>query len=177
MLYLLSFLFCFGLAAGETVELEPEEKTDADKLRDIVELMKDVEYKLWQERADTTVQIDGKKVEDDLEKLIREVEARGDKPGNKNGKKALDDSHGWHVMVPETEEGCVRAFDPDARDRWSKLVARKRDEMVQVWASEMPLRWKSRISAYFLSLAKAEAVDEKKPTLDEQLKKARRDKK
>ncbi len=173
---LLSFLFCFGLAAGETVELEPEEKTDADKLRDIVELMKDVEYKLWEERADTTVQIDGKKVEDELEKLIREVEGRGDGDGNKNGKKPMHDSHGWHVVVPEIEREN-KAGGADSRDGWSKLVARKREEMVQVWASELPLRWKSRISAYFLSLAKAEAVEEKHPTLDEQLKKARRDKK
>lgn len=143
-------------AAGTEVESpEKEDKTAAEELRDIADLMVDVEDKLRDDRHDKAVQIYGKEIEDRLEKLIKEVEVNEKKSGDKTGKKPMKDSKITSAEVPRQVIQRERMpWETKEYDNWARLSEIHRGSIIQTYNNfdNLPMRWQQRISAYFLSI-------------------------
>jgi len=125
-----------------------------------------MEWSLRDDSHNQSVQIAGTEIESELTKLIDEIEKtnRVEMRRKTRTEQALYAKTGRDPMQKSFLGGPIlgsviarktpleRATDAS----WFKLPDAKRDQVIQSWGVEMPLRWKARIGAYFASIAAEE---------------------
>jgi hypothetical protein len=132
-----------------------------DELYELVRNMDDLTDKLRDDQVNDSVKIAGKEIEDKIDKLIDEIEnakpsirapVRADQAMKATGRQPKKvSSLTAPVQGKVTPHRVVLQEFTDAN--WHKLPDARRGEVIQTWASELPVRWKSRIEAYFVSVA------------------------
>ncbi len=155
-LIVISLLFLsFNLFSVEVLPPPPEKKDLADMIKDISWLMANLEDKLREDRHDETVQWEGKRIEEEIEKLLKKTEEY-EANENKKSKGPKEDSD---LPKSKFQEIITREIMPWERlgyYNWAKLSEVEKTKIIQNYAQEVPLRWKKRIAAYFLSIDIAE---------------------
>jgi hypothetical protein len=153
---------------AEEVMIEEEQKTVGEELIDISHLMVELEGRLYDDRHDLVLQLQAKEIEERMEKLIKdaEEEEKNEKEGKgtkkKDSKKPGEpkkDSKLEQRQVGEELKVIHRERMPwETReyDDWARLSNIKRDPILQVYNNEMPVLWKKRLMAYFLSINEEE---------------------
>ncbi len=155
---LLALLVAAKLLATE-VEIGPKNNTVAEEVHEIAMLMHVVSSALRDDRHDRTVQMDSEEVIERIEKLIKDCEEIEKHPQDFGRripllrmKGAMPDSKLPQVRILEGETKAATNGESDAT-----LRRVRRDEAAQVWPIELPLKWRQRIAAYFLSVNAAES--------------------
>lgn len=154
---------------------KPLEIADNDnygsRLTELAVNMKDVEAKLREDRHDEAVQFDGKNIEDKLSALIREFEkmkqqsqseSSNSQSKQKGRKQLAAGRQGGQPRGggkgPGLADSAINAPEVVGRsERWASLPVKERDELLQVYRPEVPIRWRKRLEAYFISIAAEEA--------------------
>lgn len=133
-----------------------------DELYDLIQEMDDLTDKLRDDQVNDSVIVTGKAIEEKIDNLIKEIEeARPSIRNAERSKQAMMAAGRQPKKISKlsapTPPGKVTVHRTVLQDftdsSWYKLPDAKRGEMVQTWASEIPVRWKSRIEAYFVSVA------------------------
>jgi hypothetical protein len=133
--------------------------------------MSDVEGKLREDRFDSSVQVQGKDIDDRLGALIDKLDKACNStqcPSGSGGKASRHSAPG----IERTHQGTVRnpvahldlgncllpgtATVEHKSDDWSALPPNERGELIQAYVDEMPERWRKRLEAYFVSIAAEE---------------------
>jgi hypothetical protein len=163
----LLFLLCnFSLFALEiTTEYD---KTPEEELREIIGQMDSMETYLRLDRSDEIVQIKGKRILERLEKLVKDVEMQElRKQFNTLRQKQLAQIAG--IVPPSSPEVNLpknQVYKPSTGkidySKWAKLPPVNREQILQGYNSDIPLRWQQRIAAYYLSIAVEETKVRKK---------------
>jgi hypothetical protein len=163
-----------GEPGSGAVESPKPQKDLIDELYELSGKMNDLQDRLRDDRTDRVV-VEGKEIDDKLSIIIEEIEKtskqQSSSPLEKEKRQRQDQariaqgSMPKHNLGPHHEPGKVyrssAASIPQEKDSsWYKLPDKPKDEVIQTWGTEMPLRWKSRIAAYFISIA---SEDEKTP--------------
>ncbi len=166
MKWLLLLLCNFSIFALEiTTEYD---KTPEEELREIIGQMDRFETNLRLDRTDDSVQLTGKQIVERLEKLIKDVEAQElRKKFNTLRQKQLAQIAG--VLPPPSPEinlPKTQIYKPNTGQidfsKWAKLPPVNREQILQGYNSDIPLRWQQRIAAYYLSIAVEETKVRKK---------------
>lgn len=147
------------------VGVDQKHNTVAEEVHEIAGVMWEIENQLRDDKTDALVQLNLKEAIDRIEKLIKDAEelpAGNADSDYKRGLRALKDSDTKgdvkRPQVASHQEPYEFQIQPGD---WASLPRKERGEIVQVWASEVPLRWKQRIAAYFLSLNAVESEAKK----------------
>lgn len=135
------------------------EKTAYEELKEIESLMDRMSTQLYWDRTDQSVQLRGKEIENRLNALIKEVEARKDSQIISSLRhKQLKELAGTYTPPPprpltkeEIRKDTVEKVD--YHKKWANLPPINREQILQSINSEIPLRWRDRIAAYFISIA------------------------
>lgn len=165
--------------ASEEDEAVPSPDAFSGKLKELAGEMQTVEKKLRDDRHDSAVQNDQQDVQIKLAEMIKTLEdleqaktqqAQSSKDGKKRwgalSSSSSQSSSGQKAKLsmpprdPAQEAAFQAARVSEQRNRWANLPASSRDEMLQVFRPEVPIRWRKRLEAYFLSVA-AEEVRKK----------------
>lgn len=152
-------LIVMTACVADEVEQPPPDESFHAKAAEIVALMNEVHDSLRGDMVHKTVQTKGKEIEDKLDKLIEEIELdeEGDGTSDKNGKRPDKDSKlSRHVKFDQND----RAWLLSDRAFMAGPPKSCRDGIIQVYRAELPLRWRQRIAAYFVSIAADEALRE-----------------
>lgn len=174
-LILILLLLSSSLFAVEIESPNNEPRDLVEELYQLKEQMDDLTDQLRDDEHHDGVQIRGKEIEEKLNKIIDEVEnarvvhKEGD-PRSRQMSAAKGHKPASKSKLPPPVKGSVINRDDASKNQvvrsdnanWYKLPDAKRDQVIQSWGSEMPLRWKSRISAYFISVADAETQEKPK---------------
>jgi hypothetical protein len=145
-------------------EVELPEKTVFDEIHEIIDVMVNLEDRLHDDRHDLVVQLQGKEIEDRIEKLIKDIE--DDDKDEENGKpRTRTKIKPSEAKIPMKDSKLKRqdvpakvipreqmAWDTQAYHDWARLQDLKRDSILQSYHEELPARWKKRLEAYFLSI-------------------------
>jgi hypothetical protein len=159
------------VAATEIDSGAPEPKDLVDDLYDIIEQMDNMTGQLRDDECHDGVQLRGKEIEERLTKLIDEIEKQKPKfenPGRDQQALAATGRQPKKIsqLSSPLAGSCIvrrsETVQREADTSWYKLPPSKRGQVVQAWGSDMPMQWKSRLGAYFLSLAVQESEFEKK---------------
>lgn len=163
---------------AEDEDAGPTPDAFATKLKELATDMQSVESKLRDDRHDSSVQNDQQDVQIKLAEMIKTLEdleqsktqqAQNSKDGKKRwgalaSSSSPSPSKGSKLSMPPRDPAQEAAFQAarvaEQRNRWANLPAASRDEMLQVFRPEVPIRWRKRLEAYFLSVA-AEEVKKK----------------
>lgn len=169
---LLFLILSISASANEAV-LGPEIKSIEDEIRAISKEMALVADQLRADRADSTVQLDQKSATDRLAKLIKAIEDA--KPSDQKAdpkKKPLavfesemkakggsgsggnNPGQGGPPAPTGTKEDPPKVAGRFAE--WGKLPKSSRDELLSAMGNDVPLRWRKKLEAYFLSIAAEE---------------------
>ena len=164
--------------SGEELLLDgiPDPNDYHRKLSALSRDMGDVELKLRDDRHDETVQIDQQDIERKLNDLISELEktaqASQSQGLNARERERLERRAALGATQPQGQStrpgskpvrgtGGTGALVPSSvtgrHEKWASLPNKERDELLQVYRPEIPLRWRRRLEAYFLSVAAEEA--------------------
>jgi hypothetical protein len=136
-----------------------------DELYDLVRDMDDLTDKLRDDQTNDSVSVFGKQIEDKLDGLIKEIEnakpsirrpARSDQALKAAGREPKKISC-LSPLTPGKVTPHRIVLQEFTDSQWYKLPDARRGEMIQTWASELPVRWKCRIEAYFVSVAANES--------------------
>jgi len=164
--------------AEEEEDAAPSPDAFSGKLKALAGEMQSVEKKLRDDRHDSSVQNDQQDVQIKLAEMIKTLEdleqaktqqAQSSKDGKKRWASLASSGQpastkGSKLSMPARDPGQEAAFQAarvaEQRNRWANLPASSRDEMLQVFRPEVPIRWRKRLEAYFLSVA-AEEVKKK----------------
>lgn len=169
-----------GTKSPEIAEV-PDHGDYQKQLSDLSGQMKSVEQKLRDDRFDEVVQVDQNDIDEKLGDMIRELEKmqimrqemREQTDRKQTSKRRLSmmgedeitrtpRSSAPRPPSPVANESRVNAGRVVGRENWASLPQAERDELLQVFRPEVPLRWRKRLEAYFVSLAAEEAKAEKK---------------
>jgi HEAT repeat protein len=154
---------------------KPEPDESAQKLSELAAQMKELEDKLRGDRHDDAVQADGKEIEDKLASMIADLEkqqnqqqqqkkeqkqkqaSKQEKQKGSGGQNPLQGSS----LPPEVAAGPMQppATVQGKQSQWSKLPPAQRDELMQAFGADVPMRWRKRLEAYFFSIAVEEEKD------------------
>ncbi len=156
MRLLLALLFTARLCATE-VEIGPKENSLSEEVHEISMLMATVEAALRDDRHDRPVQLDIRETIERMERLIKNCEEEE----LRHGRAPLEDSK-LQTKNNGVDRPNNRDSDPWDKTVWAQLPRAMRGEIVQVWAVEMPLKWRQRITAYILSVNAAQGKPQKK---------------
>ncbi|HEY3319376.1 MAG TPA: HEAT repeat domain-containing protein [Planctomycetota bacterium] len=176
-----------AVSGNDATALPQEIPEQADYQKDLADLsdnMHEVAGKLREDRHDTTVQIDQENIDSRLTDLIRELEKvrkaqQSSQQQNSPRQKEQEQRQAMLGAQPQTSQPPRRAAEklqsnPTAgnngdsasvvgkADRWARLPEKDRDELLQVFRPEVPLRWRKRLEAYFISVAAEEVKDQEK---------------
>lgn len=161
------------LMGGDDLDTQaiPTESDTSNELSTLAHDMSDVEEKLREDRFDSSVQVQGKDIEDRLGALIDKLDkaCNGASCSYSNGGKAPRRSSSG---IEHTQQGTVRnplahldlgnylppgtATVSRKSDDWSQLPPSERGELIQAFVDEMPEHWRKRLEAYFVSIAAEE---------------------
>ncbi|HYG74980.1 MAG TPA: HEAT repeat domain-containing protein [Planctomycetota bacterium] len=171
-----------GTVAPEISEV-PEQEDYQKQLTDLSGSMKSVEQKLRDDRHDEVVQVDQKDIDDKLTNMISELEKMAQMKQQQQQQKEKQDSKRRLSMMtgeqqsPSPKPGKAGSKPPPperaesklnagrvvgGNENWAKLPAAERDELLQIFRPEVPLRWRQRLEAYFVSIAAEEAKAQEK---------------
>lgn len=168
--------------SGSDLALEeiPDPGEFRKRLEALSEDMTDLHDKLRKDRHDETVQLEGKDVERKLQEMIDELQRmenvansqRKDRPQDRT-RQASSSSSRSSGGRPDASgsgggdgvEGRVNPSEVVARqETWSQLPPKERDELLQIYRPEIPMRWRKRLEAYFVSVAQEDAAQKRKLT-------------
>ena len=124
-------------------------------------------------RVGEMAQVDQKDIEDKLNTMINDLEKmqqmqpkpRDEKQNSKRrmaimtGEQQSGQKPAKPGSKPPPEPGDSKLNAGkvlSAKDNWATLPAAERDELLQVFRPEVPLRWRHRLEAYFVSIAAEE---------------------
>ncbi len=151
---LLTILLLTAAVMADEVE-QPQPKvpqTLSEAFQEIQFKMEGYWLELRMDRHDNSIQIVGKEIDDDLDKLIKSAEEeekkRSDKPPKEKPRPA-----------PEGPAGEAR----ESKNSTSDLPPAERSEILQIYRKEFPVLWRARIEAYFVSILADEAKREAIP--------------
>lgn len=162
------------LMGGDDTDTQmiPTESDTSNELATLAHDMSDVEGKLREDRHDSSVQVEGKSIEDRLGQLIDKLDkaCNGGQCTYSSGGKAS--RHSSYGIEHNRQQGTVRnplahldlgnyvppgtATVSRKADDWSQLPPNERGELIQAFVDEMPERWRKRLEAYFVSVAAEE---------------------
>lgn len=174
-----------AVAPVKTPELAevPDHDDYGKQLSDLSGVMKGVEQKMRDDRFDEIVQIDQNDIDEKLGDMIQELEKmqrtkmeQQQKESRQQQSKRRLATLGEGEEVSPRPRSASRPPPPPASheerinsgrvvsrgDNWAALPEAERDELLQVFRPEVPLRWRKRLEAYFVSIAAEEAKSEKK---------------
>jgi hypothetical protein len=156
MKYLLLVALVSISVLGYEINPEDYKKDPIERLQEIAKEMAEMAQKLRDDRSDTTVQIQGDKIHDDLQKLISLVEMKMEHPtgGNSNAQAQGQSNPLWDKLTE------AKKLPKPKKTNWAALPPAQRDEILQTWSEDIPVLWKKRIEAYFISIAD-DAADRK----------------
>jgi hypothetical protein len=160
----------------------PDHADYGKQLKELSGVMKDVELKMRDDRYDEVVQVNQNEIDEKLGDMIRElekmqrmkVEQQQKESRNQQSKRRLATLGEGEDVSPrprtasrpppptKAEERVNSGRVVSRGDNWAALPQAERDELLQVFRPEVPLRWRKRLEAYFVSLAAEEAKSEKK---------------
>jgi len=147
-------------------------KAEENPLKDLAEKMKDVEWMLRDDRHDVFVQMRMKNIAGKLDAMIAEAEKaeqqqqQKQKQEQKQTQKQKRQQERQQLasgpnpnsqLGPATPQGPTQVSG--TASKWAKLPPAARDELLQTYANEVPMRWRNRLEAYFLSIAAEETKD------------------
>ncbi|MFH0939294.1 MAG: HEAT repeat domain-containing protein [Planctomycetota bacterium] len=165
-----------GADSAQTKNLPTTEEA-ANELASLAKEMKEVEAKLRDERHDQAVQVQGVGIEQKLSLLIEKLEKAssdsspssgsgdkqrqkqqqqtgGQKNQGKSGGSPLNDSK----LGSAVPSGALNpALVAGQQDAWARLPPAQRDELLQAFRDDVPVRWQKRLQAYFYSINTEEA--------------------
>lgn len=153
-------ILCTGLLAEE-IEIIPEWKTVPEEISEIATLEMTIENRLRDDKHDKLLQIDIDESIARMEKLIKDAEEiEIDSPDDGRKRDLLKLKYSAGSSRPDRKPPCVSGTDPKDKvvydhrdsDEWARLSRSMRGEIVQVYATDLPLLWKKRIAAYFISV-------------------------
>ncbi len=117
--------------------------------------MQEVGNDLRSDRTDKITQLKGKEIDDRITKLIKEIDCVCDDDETERGRvlKRLKNGNLTPIcgMVTKSKEDRSGAWRPG-------LDKDSRGKIVQVWAADIPVKWRIRIEAYFYSICAEEAA-------------------
>jgi hypothetical protein len=156
----------------------PSTEEASQYLASLAKDMKDVESKLRDDRHDQAVQTEGQHIEEKLAKFIEQLEqmSSSNSSSGENEKKNKQQQQqqqqgnqggqrGSNPLQQSKPGGAVPpgALNPATvsgkQDAWAKLPPALRDELLQSYRPEIPLRWQKRLEAYYYSLNAEETKD------------------
>ncbi len=149
---LLTALICVRLNGVEVEQPEKPEKDDIQELREIQALMVEVHEALRADRHDRTVQMKGKEIEDRLEKIGHEIEAKEEREQKQSsdGKPDKPKKTPSQTQIPAQVKSL--SLWAGLGKEWTHLPPEHRSAILQTYANEVPARWRKRIAAYFISV-------------------------
>lgn len=167
-------LLCSVVAAGEP---NPE----AETLKQLSNRMNQLEGMLRQDRHDVAVQVEGKLIESSMGVMIEKMEKeqsqqqQQQQQQNKQDKKQTQrqqrEQQREQSMSPQPQPGGGQKssvppgdVSPPAtvtgkQSPWARLPKAQRDELLQAYGDDIPVRWRKRLEAYFYSIAIEEEKD------------------
>lgn len=154
----------------------PTNQEQGGKLAEMANRMKEVEEKLRNDRHDQAVQVEQKKIEDQLAQMIEEIKkqmaqaspSQGQQQQQSQGQQqqSQGQQQGKQPSSPLNDSSLSGSVPPGhmgqaaevtgVKDAWANLPPAVRDEMLQVYREGIPPRWKKRLEAYYLSIAAEE---------------------
>jgi hypothetical protein len=161
MKYLLSFCFLCSLIQAAAEENE---------LNKISEQMKEAANLLREDRHDVFVRVKLKEISGKLDSMISEAEKQQQQQNQKQNqnkqqqqKQSRMDSLAQSPkrnssLGPKTEQGSMQdsAKVAGKSSSWAKLPPALREELMQSFGADIPIRWRKRLEAYFISIAAEE---------------------
>jgi len=161
--FLLPALLAGGCCAEE-IDNGVVEKDIVDDLYEIKDQMDNLTDQLREDEHHDGVQLRGKEIEDKLTRIIDEIEKNP--PRFKSLKRDAQAQQAKHPRPisekpPDEPARVLRRIEsviiPEKDSNWWKLRDSRRGEVIQSWGVEIPLRWKARIAAYFISISAEES--------------------
>lgn len=158
----------------------PDQDDYGSRLSELAGVMKGVEQKMRDDRYDEVVQVDQNEIDEKLGDMIQELEKMQRLAIEKQQKETRQQQARRRLAAlgqqedsprprtvsrppPPVGEARVNSGRVVSRgDNWASLPQAERDELLQVFRPEVPLRWRKRLEAYFVSLAAEEARSDKK---------------
>ncbi len=144
---------------AEEIEVYPEWRTVPEEVQEIADLERMIENKLRDDQHNHTVSLDIDESIERMEKLIKDAEEiEENSPESHRKRDLLDMKNGGNKpdrkppKVAGTDAKAGVHYDSKDIGEWARLPRSQRGEIVQVWASDLPLLWKKRIESYFLSV-------------------------
>lgn len=152
---------------------------EEDVLRKLSEGMKEAEQMLRDDRHDVFVRVKLKALDDQLDGMIKELEKQQSEQQkqnqqnqqqqqkqqaqrqNQNSASPLANSQLGPTVRPVEPQGPTAKVEKKA-DKWASLPPAARDELLQTYGSDVPVRWRKRIEAYFYSVATEEERDRRR---------------
>jgi hypothetical protein len=163
-----------GSEAG--FEEVPDPNDYQQRLATLSKDMQGVHDKLRDDRHDETVQVDQRDIDDKLTEMINELE-KMKRMEISQSNNTDEEKRRRMQMVGQSSQVSTRP-KPDSKlssgpgagearvnplevtrtqDRWASLPAKERDELLQIYRPDVPVRWRKRLEAYFVSIAAEEA--------------------
>lgn len=159
-------------ALGTKLPKEDDGQGDAiQKLKELSSRMREMEAKLRDDRHDDAVLADGGGIEKDLSTLITQLEKsqqqqqqKQEKQNQSERQKQKQERQQAMSQQPKPNSGLGSPVPPGLpqpetakvegkQSPWAKLPPSAREELSQAYAEEMPIRWRKRLEAYFISIA------------------------
>lgn len=147
---LAAFLLCFAALAKEGEGINLDARNTSEELEEISALMQSMATDLRNDQTHERVQIEGKEIEDRIEKLCRWHE-ENDRRRKEISEKSGDRGHG----SPQNRKGNQRCREGVGFIRCWNAVALEAVRGSHGESEQIPAKWKVRIEAYFVSIAAA----------------------
>ncbi len=155
----MKYVILFGLLTffcnAEEIEQPTKEDTLHERFLDIIYDMWSVQDSLRDDKYNHTVQLKGKEVEDKIQKIIDEAEERekNQVAGSGNGPKKDSDTNGQSNERLKEHLRYIgdKGYNPEP-------YSVRRGDMTQLYARDIPVRWRKRMEAYFISVVSEEGA-------------------
>ncbi len=151
-----------------------EPNPEAQRLKELADRMSGLHDMLRGDRHDSKVQIEGQIIENEIGFLIEKMEQQQKEQQQQEQQKQQSSKKKQEQQSQQGSSGSPLAdsapgaptsegkrSQPPAQvqgkqSSWSSLPKAQRDELLQAYGAEMPLKWRKRLEAYFFSLAAEE---------------------
>jgi hypothetical protein len=172
-----------GSEAGFEEVPDPDEYQE--RLATLSKDMQNVHDKLRDDRHDETVQVDQRDIDDKLSEMINELEKMKQAQVSKSNEPDEEKRRRMQLIGgsaqassrprpdsklssgPGAGEGRVNPLEVTrTQDRWASLPAKEREELLQIYRPDVPVRWRKRLEAYFVSIAAEEGKSSSQPPSD-----------
>ena len=165
MRYILCLSILPILLSAAEVDLPPKE----EGLSELSVKMAEASEMLRQDRHDMLVKIKLNSIAEDLDGMIGKMEKQAQQQQEKQQKEQQKQKQAGkkkerpsNSPLQSSTLGAPTPSGPPQQEaaavtrtgsKWANLPKAARDELLQVYADDMPLRWRKRLEAYYLSIA------------------------